>query len=172
MNTLVIGFSKPKKWKPFSWLIMKGLSIPYSHTYVRLYARSYDRSLIYQASSSMVNFMNIETFNQDAQVIQEFDVVLDDETYLTMMKFAIDNCGKAYGIKECFGLAYVRFMELLGKTVKNPLADGDKTWVCSGLISEILRSYLGQTLTKDPDDMTPKDVFELMQSITKSDNQK
>lgn len=170
MKTVVVGFSKPRKWKPFSWLIMTGFRIPYSHTYIRLYSNSYNRFLIYQASSSMVNFMNVETFDEEAEVVREFDVQMDDETYLTMVRFAIDNSGKAYGVKECFGLAYVRIMELFGKTVKNPYADGDKTWVCSALISEILRDYAGQVLAKDPDDMTPLDVFQLMLSITKSDS--
>lgn len=170
MKNVVIGFSKPRKWKPFSWIIMAGFNIPYSHTYIRLYASSYDRQLVYQASSTMVNFMNVETFNEEAEVIREFDVQLSDDSYTEMMRFAIDNCGKSYGVKDCFGLAYVRLMELLGKSVQNPFADGNKTYVCSELIAEVLRDYAGQSLAKNPDDMNPKDVFDLMMRITKSDS--
>lgn len=165
MEKIIFGLSKPRTWKPFAWLIMVAYGIPFSHTYVKIYSDKYKRFLIYQASSTMVNFMNMETFNEEAEIIQEFEFNMSDMTKTAVMGYAIDNCGKPYGVMEIFGICYVRICYWLGITVTNPLGDGSKTLVCSELVSDILREFFSATLTKDPDDMTPRDVFDLLQSI-------
>lgn len=165
MEKIIIGFSKPWTFKPYAWLIMTGLNIPYSHTYIKMYSEKYQRWLIYQASGTMVNFMNMETFKEHAQVIEEFELEISPEIRSKVMQFAIDNCGKDYGIKEVFGLMIVRTYEIFGKTIKNPFADGKTTYVCSGLVSEILKDCLNEKLPKDPDDMTPLDTFSLIVDI-------
>lgn len=165
MDNFTIGFSRPKKWKPFSWLIMKGYGIPYSHVYIKFFATKYNRFLIYQASSSMVNFMNPGTFQEEAEVVFERELQISPEARAELIAFAIDNCGKPYGVKECFGLAIVRIAELFGKEISNPFDDDDRTLVCSELAAMILRDCVGMKLPKDPDDMTPKDMYEFLSTI-------
>lgn len=165
MEKIIIGFSKPQIFKPLAWLIMTGFNIPYSHVYIKIYSEKYDRWLIYQASNTMVNFMNINTFKDHSQVIEEFELEITPEVKSKVMKFAIDNCGKAYSIKEAIGLAIVRIFDLFGKTIKNPYADGGTTYVCSGLVSEILKDCLDEKLPKDSYDMTPLDTFLLVTYI-------
>lgn len=159
---LYVGFSRPRKWKILSWLIMTSFNSPFSHVYIKLYASKYDRWLIYQASSTMVNFMNLTTFKEEAQVVHETQIEVSQETNSKILQFAIDNCGKPYGVKEIFGLAWVRINYWLGREIKNPLADQDRSLVCSELASLIIRNCLGVQLPKDPDDMTPVDVYELL----------
>lgn len=162
MENFTIGFSRPKKWKPFAWLIMTAYKIPYSHVYIKFYSLKYNRWLIYQASGSMVNFMNIELFMDHADIVHEVKLDLPEQSRAKIIQFVIDYCGKPYGIKECLGFAIVKIASWFGKEITNPLSDNDNTLVCSELASLILKNCLNISLPKDPDDMSPKDVYDLL----------
>lgn len=162
MNKVRIGFSKPKKWKPFAWLIMKAYGIPYDHVYVRVHSDKYNRDLIYQASKMMVNFMGLDVFLADNEVVKEFEVDMSPEAITAMMQFAIDNAGKPYGTVEAVGLGIVRVAELLGFTIKNPLGDGGTTYVCSELAGFILKEFAGAQLSPDQDNWTPGYVYNFL----------
>lgn len=166
MEKLIIGFSKPKKWKPFAKVIQLGLNIPYSHVYVKFFSEKYNRFLIYQASHSSVNFVGTKIFEDDNFVVKEFEISITPEQKIKVMQFAIDNAGKPYGIKEVIGLAWVRINEIFGKTIKNPFSDGEYTYACSGLTSRLLTvTDLGIKLIKPFDDMTPLDVYNIMKDL-------
>lgn len=165
MNTIKIGFSKPKKWKPFAWLIMAGYGISYDHVFIELYSTKYDRKMIYQASGSKVNFMGYDLFHEGNVVVVEYEVSLQDENYKKMMQFAIDNSGRPYGIKQAFGMAIVRLAEVLGRTIRNPFKDEGKTFVCSEMGAYILENYAHVIISKEIDDITPKDLWSYFQSI-------
>lgn len=167
MEEIKIGFSKPKKWKPFAWLIMIGYGIPYDHVYVKFHSDKYDRDLIYQASKTLVNFMGTEIFKEENFIIDEFSISISDEQKIKMMKFAIDNSGKPYGIKQAFGMAIVRIAEMFGKYIKNPFKDEGKTYVCSELAAYILEEFAGKSIPKDIDDITPKDLYEYLNLLKK-----
>jgi hypothetical protein len=162
MDKLTVGFSKPKKWKPFAWLIQKAFNISYDHVYIKIYSESYERDLIYQASGLAVNFMGSDVFDSINDTVVAFELEVSCENRKAMVQFAIDNAGKPYGLKEILGLAYVRIAELCGKTVKNPFKDGAHTYVCSELVSYMLQQYDGAVLPKDYEDMTPKDVYDYL----------
>lgn len=165
MENITFGFSRPKTWKAFATLIMKAYGIPYDHVYVRFYSDRYSRGLIYQASQLTVNFMGQLKFDHENITVESVELEISDELKTRIMQFAIDNVGKPYGIKEAFGLGIVRVAAFFGKTIKNPFSDGKTTYVCSGLAAVILKEFFGADLPKDPDDMTPKDLLELLQSI-------
>lgn len=167
METIFVGFSKPKTWKPFAWLIMKGFGTSYDHVYIRFRSEKYDRDLIYQASKMMVNFMSKEVLMQDNIIVDEFPVEITTENKTKMIQFAIDNCGKPYGIKEAIGLGIVRIFELLGKKIKNPFGDGGATYVCSELAGYMLKQYAGALIPKDVDDIAPPDVFNYLSLLKK-----
>lgn len=165
MQTITIGFSKPNTWKPFAWLIMRAYSTPYDHVYIRIHSDKYERDLIYQASSIMVNFMSPEVFDASNITINSFKLSISDESYKSLMQFCIDNAGKPYGIKDILGLSWVRINDWLGRTVKNPFNDGGTTYVCSELVSTILVDFTDIKLNKDTADMTPLDVYNVMLSL-------
>lgn len=162
METIKVGFSKPNKFKLFAWSIMVGFNIPYSHVYVRYYSNKYERFVIYQASHSMVNFMSPVIFESDNLVVKEFSIDMTDENRTKMIQFAMDNSGKSYGVKQALGMAIVRICELFGKTIKNPFKDEGSTYVCSELGGYILKNFTDIKVDKDLDDVTPKDLYELL----------
>jgi hypothetical protein len=168
MEKILVGFSKPNKWKPFAWLIMVAFNIPYDHVYIKYRSDKYDRNLIYQASKLMVNFMGDAQFLSENVIVDEFQVDITEENKTAMVQFAIDNAGKPYGVKQIFGMAWVRINELLGRKITNPFQDEGQTYVCSELASYILQQYAGAQLPRDLDDMTPLDVFNYLTSLKSS----
>ena len=146
---------------------MKAYNIPYSHVYVQFYSDSYERNLVYQASSTKVNFMGQEIFLKDNLVIAEFEVEISKESKKQIVQFAIDSCGKPYGMKAVFGLGIVRIAELFGKIIKNPFRDDETTYVCSELGAYILEHYANVRLPKNYEDITPKDLYNCLLQIKK-----
>jgi hypothetical protein len=165
MKTIVIGFSTPNTWKPFSWLIQTSLNIPYDHVYIKVHSDEFQCDMIYQASSTMVNFMGTDIFSANNNTLDEFSISMSDTGYTAMMQWAAKTAGTPYSIKEIIGLAIVRIAELCGKTIKNPLRDGNSAYVCSELVSYILREYADLKIPKDYEDMTPLDVHTYLLSI-------
>jgi hypothetical protein len=167
MESIIVGFSKPKTWKPFAWLIMVGYGIPYDHVYVKIRADKLNRDLLYQASQLTVNFMAEEIFNAANNIVQEFPVQISSENKAKLLQFAIDNSGKPYGIIEAFGLAIVRICEIFGKKIKNPFGDGGATYVCSELAGYILIEFAGAQIPENLDNITPRDVYNYLTSLNK-----
>lgn len=167
MAKFKVGFSKPTNmtFKWFAWIIMEGYGIPYDHVYVRVHSDSLDRDIIYQASGLAVNFMSPTIFSSINTSIAEFDIEISDEKYKAMMQFAIDNAGKAYGIKEAFGMGIVRICEIFGKKIQNPFRDGQQTYVCSELAGYILEEFAGDQIQGDVYDMSPKVVYDYLISL-------
>lgn len=167
MATIKIGFSRPKTWKPFAELIMFGYGITYDHAYVRYHSDFYNRDVIYQASSTMVNFMSPDIFEANNNIVQEFSFDITDDEHIAMVGFCMDNAGKPYGIKECFGLAWVRINKLLfKKNIKNPFADGGTTYVCCEMAATIVEKFKSIQVPFDLDSLDPKEFMEFMQQVT------
>lgn len=167
MTNVIIGFSKPKKWKIFAALIMWFYDVPYDHVYVKFYSKRYDRDLIYQASKMMVNFMSPSVFEEENVVIQEFTLPISAKSKKKAMQFAIDNAGKPYGILECLGLAWIKICANFGHKVKNPFGDGRTTYVCSELGAFILRDC-DLKLPDDPENLSPKDLYDFLTELSQS----
>lgn len=160
MNNIIVGFSKPKKWKPFAWLIMKGYDIPYDHVYIKWSSDNLKRDIIYQASGTKVNFMSPKIFNDENIIIKEFSFVINNR--VEVLQFCIDNAGIPYGFKQVFGLAWVRINELLGKKIENPFRDQGNTYVCCELAATILKNFTNMKISEDLDTINPKELFILL----------
>lgn len=155
MAKITIGFSRPKIFKPFAWVIMKTYNIPYDHVYVKFHSDSYSRDIIYQASSMMVNFMSPVIFELNNVIVDEFSLEISDSNKIKMMQFAIDNAGKPYGLMEALGLGIVRVAEIFGKTIKNPFKSDGQTYVCSVLAGYILDNYDNLNISADYESISP-----------------
>lgn len=120
MRRIVIGFSTTKEFKPFSWAIRAVLGTPFSHTYIKFKSDKFDRVLVYQASGTMVNFMEEKRVLETHKIIQEFEFEVSDEVYTKTIQFAIDKSGVPYGMSQIFGILYVKALGLFGIKAKNP----------------------------------------------------
>lgn len=162
MKIIIIGFSRPKKFKLFAWLIMKAYGIDYDHAYIKFYSESLDRDIIYQASKFMINFMGTKVFNDENIVTEEFKIPISKENYMALMQFAIDNAGKPYSIKEAFGLGIVRLYKLFGKNIDNPFREGPS--VCSTLADFIIENFADVDMPGNYQDTSPKDLCDYLRS--------
>jgi hypothetical protein len=162
---IIVGFSRPSKFKPFAWLIQKTYGVSYDHVYIRIHSEKYSRDVIYQASKTMVNFMGTDIFAADNVTIEQFEVNINDANYIKLMQFAMDKAGTPYGVRECFGMAWVKICSWFGKKISNPFKDSGHTYVCSELAAYILQQYAGDVLPTDIDDMTPLDVYNYLTKL-------
>jgi hypothetical protein len=162
MDSITIGFSRPKGgFQPFSWLIRLVTWSPYSHAYVRYYDTYTDRWIVFQASGLKVNFIGDTMFDGLEDIYAEFVVPISDSTKQSVVQGAIDKCGSPYGVGQVVGFAWVLFMRLFGKNVKNPFYSAS-SFVCSELVGDVLVEINDGTF--DPSTMTPKDVYNFVVS--------
>jgi hypothetical protein len=160
MNEIIIGFSRPASFfVPFSWLIRLVTWSSMSHAYIRYYDTYVQRWIIFQASGLKVNFIGQAMFNANEIVCNEFSLLVSDTTKQCVIQKATDECGSSYGVKQIFGFAWIMFMRLFGKSVKNPFYSGS-TFFCSELTGDILVEIGDANI--DTSAMSPKDLFNYM----------
>lgn len=166
MKQITIGFSKATaKTAIYSKLIMWALKTPYSHVYINYNNNFINRVVYFQASHQAVNIMGNEIFLSQETVIKEFQFNISDTSFKNIHAFIIDNVGKSYGILSLIGLTWIQIGLLLNKKWHNPFADAGQTWICDQLIAAVLNSCENITLPMNINDMTPKDVYDLVSTL-------
>ena len=164
MDSIVVGFSKPKGWfEPFSWLIRLVTWSAYSHAYIKYYNSYASRWEIFQASGLKVNFVGATLFDSEEVICKEFTIPITTQAKLELVQFAIDNVGKPYGVGQIFGILWVLFMRAFGIKVKNPFASSSSDF-CSELTEEVLNKIVGEGDPLDPSASTPKDLCVFLES--------
>jgi hypothetical protein len=143
---------------------MKLLKVPFSHVYIKLHSDTYDRNIIYQASSLMVNFESPKIVAEKHEVVAEFELNVSNSTMIGVMQYAIDNAGVPYGVLQALGMGYVQIASFFGFKVKNPFKNDGKTFVCSELIGDILIEVLKYRFPPSEfDDLTPGAIYDYLQ---------
>lgn len=165
---IIVGFSTHRDFNLLSWLIKTVERTKFSHAYVQWYSASADRYLIYQASGLTVNFCGMDIFYKKNIDVAQFTIPITAAEKKQIIQMAIDLAGKPYGMKDLFGIAWVRFMGLFGKKVKNPFSDGAKTYICSELAATIL-TKIGFKF-EDLDTTTPKDIYDKLRGTYGTDS--
>ena len=163
MNEIVIGFSHPKKFNPFSALIMWAGKSQFSHAYIKYYDQFTRQWMIFQASSLKVNFVSEERFLQDEVPVAEFVIPVSDEVKRKTLKWAQDTSGSPYGTLKILGFSWVLLCRKFGKKVKNPIKQNG-SFFCSELATRVLEDEI-----QDGDDMSPAtampiDVFDFLET--------
>lgn len=164
MKKLIIGFSTKDAF--LSGLIRKIENSEFSHVFIKWHSDSYERDIIYQASGFEVNFIGTDLFLKHSKIIKEIQLEISDEEFKSCMQFCIDNSGIPYGIKQLFGMGYVKLMKLFGKNIKNPFRDGKKSYVCSELIGVLLEKELQIKLGLNLEVDGPKELYNKLKQLT------
>lgn len=157
MNSLVVGFSKPVKWKFLSWLIMKVEKTPFSHAYIKLYAKSYDRWLIYQATGDGVFFWSEREFKNHSQVVFEKEILIEDQAKADAVTWCLDQLGKKYGKLQLVGIA---LSKLFGSN--KLFNNGDKEFICSELAATVLEKAGVIKLDVNQDNLGLAELYKLI----------
>lgn len=159
MRQLYIGFSTHKRFSLFSYLIRKVEKTEFSHVYVRFDSEFLERTFIYQASGLLVNFQNINSFNNESKIIKEFKLNVPDNVYKNVLCFCIDQVGKPYSLKQIIGVGLDLFNKLFKLNIHNPFVNKTDAFICSEIGAYIVEII--ENINIDNKDLvTPKMLFE------------
>lgn len=162
MDSIIIGFSRPKSWfEPFSWIIRLFTWSQFSHAYIQYYNAYADRWMVFQASGILVNFIGRTMFETKENIRAEFEIPVTTLTKLKTVEFAIDNVGLPYGLGQVFGFLLVLIVRIFKKHIKNPFAN-TSSFFCSELTAQILTEILQPNDSLDPTTMSPQDLYEYL----------
>lgn len=132
-DEIVIGFSTASgKFNIIAALIRFFEKTPYSHVYLRYFANSIERDMIYQANIDNLNFTNQQQFLEADNIIVEYAFKVTPEVKKAVIQQCIDRLHLSYGHLQLIGMALCQIWEdWTGKWINNPWHDGTKTQVCS-----------------------------------------
>ncbi len=155
MKTITLGFSKPKGFKVFSFLIRKFEDTPYSHSYVIINSEYIERRYVFQASGTTVNYESLDNFLAHADPISEFEFEIDEEKYKEILRYCIDNANKSYSLRSIVQIVWKR---LFGSRLLR--GDNNAKFICSELAYEVLKR-ITDVPAVNPDLVTPKELYEI-----------
>ena len=161
---MIVGFSRPLTFKPFAEVIMLADRTNFSHTYIKLYSQKLDCTFIFQASGSNVNIMNSEVFEAHNKIVEEIAIPISEETRLQILKFAFQQLGKPYSLKQILGITIFRLASLVGIRLRNLFADDDESFVCSELVGDVIRKFINPTYDPNLEIISPKDILVYLES--------
>ena len=135
---IYVGFSYRKLI--FSRLLRWAEQRPYSHVYIRYKHPITNQDLILHASGSSIHTLTLENFRDLHHniIVKEYEIEIAVDKVKDMMSFMLTQSGTPYGNIQLFGMAAVKFMAFLGKSIKNPLSDKKATMVCSEFTAYVL----------------------------------
>jgi len=163
---LTLGFSRPKhSWLPLSFIIRKVQNTTYSHVYVVMDSQYLERKIVFQASGFVVNFSSYKRLQEHNEIIKEYKIPITKNTQKQVLQFAFDKAGAPYGMRQILGMGWALLLERLTGKRRNPLDDDGRSYVCSEIVAEILKDYVGLAVNIDTDVITPKDVFAIVSVI-------
>jgi len=147
------GFSRPKKWKPFSWAIMKVLGVNYSHAYLVFDVESTEQLVIYQANRSGVICTSFKSFAEHNTIVESIEIESKEKRTKALF-FCIDKLGRPYSLLTVISIY------LKKKFGINPkYNDGENAFICSELVARALGINADYV-----DSMDPKELMELLKS--------
>jgi hypothetical protein len=140
MITLV--FTRPQKFKLFSYLIRKFEKTEYSHCALIFYSSSLGRQLVYEASILGVRFLSIQKFNSLNKTIHKFDYDVRSSIKNKILANCVDYAGTGYGYLSILGIGIFKILNAIGIKQKKPFfSDGDKTFYCNELVWHLIESH-------------------------------
>lgn len=154
---LTIGFSKAKGYKPLSKAIMIVERTPFSHAYLKLSNRHFNDFDIYQASKGLVNHVIEETFLQENEVVEEFNIPIVSTEKMAIIGMIRKKLGKPYSVRTLIGIFLLQKFNLK----IDFLFDGDHAYICSELVARVLKASGKLPVNLDVDKATPKQLHEI-----------
>jgi hypothetical protein len=146
MKNLTIGFSRPRTFKPFAWVIMKFDSAPFSHGFVKFKSDSWGTEFIYQSSGHKTNFMGGNAFRKQNIIVEEYQIEIPNETEAMVGKLCVEREGRPYPVMQVIGKGLVKI-----GFKRNPFSNGDEMSDCIEECAAILRDGIGVKTDLDMD---------------------
>jgi hypothetical protein len=153
---IYIGFSKSRKKIAIgSWLIRAYQRTEYSHCYIRI-PHPTKSDTIFHASEGLVQRMSETQFDKKHRVVQEFEISVPRESFVSMGNIAHELSGSDYGLLQNFGIVLARLLLKINIRINNPFKKG---WNCSELVCYMMRQFDSNFNDLDVNLVTPKELF-------------
>lgn len=137
----------------------------FDHAYLRFHSDSLDREIIYQAVGKGVEFVGNVLFQSNVLPIEEFEIEIDDEKYISFMQFCVDNAGIPYGFWQVLTLGIAKILNKFNLKFNNLNQDGLKSEFCSEIVYRCLDRIDPEHFNLDPETISPKDLNNLLKRI-------
>lgn len=161
MKSIVIGFSRPTKFSVHSWIIQKIDKASFDHAYLKFHSDTLSRDIIYQSNWRGVEFIGTGLWLTTTMPIEEYSIAVDDNQYMSMMQFCVDNAGISYNYLGVIGAGLVK----LGLCKTNPFNSGLKTEFCSEIVARCLNVVDPAQFQLDAANITPSDLNQLFKKL-------
>lgn len=165
MTNIIIGFSKPKKFSLHGFIIEKIDNSQFDHTYLRFNLDQIERNVVFQSIAVGVQLVSESEFEGLCTPVEEYQLQISEQQFLTMLQFCFDKAGKPYGLLDVVGLGISKILYKLGLKKKNPFFEGDATYFCSQLVAQCLDNIDPTDFQLDADDISPGDLRNLLQQL-------
>jgi len=153
---VTIGFSRPKKFKLFSSLVILAQGFtPYSHVYVKTVDSFTKKEMIYEASHGTIHPISLTNFKKSSIICEEFTFVINRHIGKELLSFIQESFQKKYGFLTILGIALNT----------NAGKDGDKTFICSEFAARILAEANLIRHVYDIEKITPKQLNGLIKRL-------
>lgn len=131
-----IIFTRPKKFKLFSWIVRKIEKSKFSHCAILTSDNETMISIVVHADKYRVRPMSFSNFAKQNEIIHSIDVTrrLSPFERLEAKRFFINSYGTGYGFLTILGMLFSRIFK-----IKNIFADKKKTMVCSEFIIRAIK---------------------------------
>jgi hypothetical protein len=161
MKTFKIHFTRNKQGAIFSKLLQWYEGIPVSHVSIEFDTPHLNQNFIYHSViGSGVSFISITRFLNKNEIMESYEVSLDDETYNLMRNNLLDNCGEHYGMLQNIGIFIVDKLKRLGIKSTNPFKDGQN---CSELVYRDVIPYICKNYSGySPDLIKPSQIRNIL----------
>ena len=162
---LIIGASKPSKFKIGAAGIMWWEDTPASHVYTKIEVLP-ELWVVFQAVGSGTEFCNLEYFQRHAVTVYEKEIEITELQFNRIMIGAVKLLKAKYSIKHLVGLFYKRFVQyVFHKIIKVPFANDGKSAVCVQAMMALVDSAEIKRNAEDPNDMGMFEAMELLKAI-------
>lgn len=163
---IIVGFSKPVKFTLHGWLIMKIDEAPFDHAYIRVKLDKLQREIVFQSIAIGIQIVSVTEFETLSQPIEEYELDVSEEQFISLLQFCIDNSGKSYGLLAVIGLGIAKLLGKIGIKINNPFGEGKtSSEFCSEVITSALDNIDPKDFNLDPDNVSPEDLCILLQKL-------
>jgi len=127
---IIVGISKPRKFRIASELIRVQQGTKASHVYIKFYSERYKLWLIYEAAYGEVSFIEESQWLKRNISLAEKQIQCDLEQFDKVIEWCIRQCQKPYGFLTVLGI---------GLGISHLIEDGEKSFICTELSYKILK---------------------------------
>ena len=162
MTKIILHFSRNRHGGLFSKALQWYEGLPISHILVEFETPYLGQNFVYHSAiGSGVSFMTRKRFDKNNEIMETYEIELNNDQYNEIRNNLLDNCGEHYALWQNLGVLIVDQLRKIGIKCKNPWKNGQN---CSELIYRYVISYIykDQSHIFEPDLIKPSQIRKIL----------